>query len=151
MPQLVAAFNGVGGGAAALVALIELSDADSRSTLIAALFTVVVGSVSFSGSAVTFLKLQELITGRPITFPGGHYLFGALVAASGGAGGVAHGPSGALGSLAGGAGGIGTSGQICADMAISPCPARIASSPKYAFSPSRRATTASRPAARISA
>jgi NAD(P) transhydrogenase subunit beta len=81
MPQLVAAFNGVGGGAAALVALIELSDAGSRSTLIAALFTVVVGCISFAGSAVTFLKLQELITGRPITFPGGPYLFGALVAA----------------------------------------------------------------------
>jgi H+-translocating NAD(P) transhydrogenase subunit beta len=81
MPQLVAAFNGVGGGAAALVALIELSDAGSRSTLIAALFTVVVGCICFAGSAVTFLKLQELITGRPITFPGGPYLFGALVAA----------------------------------------------------------------------
>jgi H+-translocating NAD(P) transhydrogenase subunit beta len=81
MPQLVAAFNGVGGGAAALVALIELSDAGSRSTLIAALFTVVVGCISFAGSAVTFLKLQELITGRPVTFPGGPYLFGALVAA----------------------------------------------------------------------
>jgi len=90
MPQLVAAFNGVGGGAAALVALIELSGADSRSTLIAALFTVVVGSVSFSGSAVTFLKLQELITGRPITFPGGPYLFGALVAADLGACGWAY-------------------------------------------------------------
>jgi NAD(P) transhydrogenase subunit beta len=81
MPQLVAAFNGVGGGAAALVAIIELATADSRSTLSAALFTVVVGSISFSGSAVTFLKLQELITGRPITFPGGPYLFGLLVAA----------------------------------------------------------------------
>jgi len=90
MPQLVAVFNGVGGGAAALVALIELSDADSRSTLIAALFTVVVGSVSFSGSAVTFLKLQELITGRPITFPGGPYLFGALVVADLGACGWAY-------------------------------------------------------------
>jgi NAD(P) transhydrogenase subunit beta len=90
MPQLVAAFNGVGGGAAALVALIELSDASSRSTLIAALFTVVVGSVSFAGSAVTFLKLQELITGRPITFPGGPYLFGALVAADLGACGWAY-------------------------------------------------------------
>jgi NAD(P) transhydrogenase subunit beta len=90
MPQLVAVFNGVGGGAAALVALIELSDADSRSTLLAALFTVVVGSVSFSGSAVTFLKLQELITGRPITFPGGPYLFGALVAADLGACGWAY-------------------------------------------------------------
>ena len=63
MPQLVAAFNGVGGGAAAMVALLEMSDADSRSTLVAALFTVVLGSVSFAGSAVTFAKLQELITG----------------------------------------------------------------------------------------
>jgi NAD(P) transhydrogenase subunit beta len=80
----------IGGGAAALVALIELSDASSRSTLIAALFTVVVGSVSFAGSAVTFLKLQELITGRPITFPGGPYLFGLLVAADVGACGWAY-------------------------------------------------------------
>ena len=81
MPQLVAAFNGVGGAAAALVALLELSDAGSRSTLVAALFTVVLGTVSFAGSAVTFAKLQELITGRPITFPGGPVLFGGLVVA----------------------------------------------------------------------
>jgi H+-translocating NAD(P) transhydrogenase subunit beta len=79
MPQLVAVFNGAGGGAAALVAILELADADSRSTSAAALFTMVVGCISFSGSAVTFLKLQELITGRPITFPGGQYLFGLLV------------------------------------------------------------------------
>ncbi|MGZ4616459.1 MAG: NAD(P)(+) transhydrogenase (Re/Si-specific) subunit beta, partial [Actinomycetes bacterium] len=81
MPQLVAAFNGVGGGAAALVALRELSESPSRSALYAALFTVVVGCVSFSGSAVTFLKLQELITGRPITFPGGPVAFVAVIAA----------------------------------------------------------------------
>jgi NAD(P) transhydrogenase subunit beta len=81
MPQLVAAFNGVGGGAAALVALLELSDADSRSTLVAALFTIVLGSVSFAGSAVTFAKLQELMTGRPVTFPGGPFLFGGLLVA----------------------------------------------------------------------
>ena len=81
MPQLVAAFNGVGGGAAAMVALLEMSDAGSRSTLVAALFTVVLGSISFAGSAVTFAKLQELITGRPITFPGGPFLFGGLVLA----------------------------------------------------------------------
>jgi NAD(P) transhydrogenase subunit beta len=81
MPQLVAAFNGVGGGAAALVALVELSGAGSFSTLTAALFTVVVGCVSLSGSAVTFLKLQDLITGRPITFPGGPVLFGGVVVA----------------------------------------------------------------------
>ncbi|MGZ4591338.1 MAG: NAD(P)(+) transhydrogenase (Re/Si-specific) subunit beta [Actinomycetes bacterium] len=81
MPQLVAAFNGVGGGAAALVALIELGNADSRSTLIAALFTIVVGSISFAGSTVTFLKLQDLMTGRPVTFPGGPALFAALLVA----------------------------------------------------------------------
>jgi H+-translocating NAD(P) transhydrogenase subunit beta len=81
MPQLVAAFNGVGGGAAAMVALLEMSDAGSTSTLVAALFTVVLGSISFAGSAVTFAKLQELITGRPITFPGGPVLFGGLVLA----------------------------------------------------------------------
>ena len=81
MPQLVAAFNGVGGGAAAMVALLEMSDAAAGSTLVAALFTVVLGSISFAGSAVTFAKLQELITGRPITFPGGPFLFGGLVLA----------------------------------------------------------------------
>jgi NAD(P) transhydrogenase subunit beta len=81
MPQLVAAFNGVGGGAAALVAVVEFGGAGSFSTRTAALFTVVVGCVSFAGSAITFLKLQELMTGRPITFPGGPVVFGALVLA----------------------------------------------------------------------
>jgi NAD(P) transhydrogenase subunit beta len=81
MPQLVAAFNGVGGGAAALVALIELADADAHSTVVAALFTMVVGCVSLAGSAVTFLKLQEMITGRPVTFPGGPVLFGVVILA----------------------------------------------------------------------
>ncbi len=81
MPQLVAAFNGVGGAAAALVALLEMADADSGSTVVAALFTVLLGSVSFAGSAVTFAKLQELMTGRPITFPGGPALFGGLILA----------------------------------------------------------------------
>jgi NAD(P) transhydrogenase subunit beta len=81
MPQLVAAFNGVGGGAAAMVALLEMSDASSRSTLVAALFTIVLGSISFAGSAVTFAKLQELMTGRPVTFPGGPFLFGGLLVA----------------------------------------------------------------------
>jgi H+-translocating NAD(P) transhydrogenase subunit beta len=81
MPQLVAAFNGVGGGAAALVAVVEFSGADSFSTRAAALFTMVVGCVSFAGSAITFAKLQELMTGRPITFPGGPVVFGVLVLA----------------------------------------------------------------------
>jgi NAD(P) transhydrogenase subunit beta len=73
MPQMVALFNGVGGGAAALVALLELEHmlhGAEGFALAATAFTIFVGSVSFAGSLVTFAKLQELITGRPITFPG---------------------------------------------------------------------------------
>jgi NAD(P) transhydrogenase subunit beta len=70
MPQLVALFNGVGGGAAALVAVLELGHNDNPWVRIAIVFTMLVGAVSFAGSAVTVLKLQELITTRPILFPG---------------------------------------------------------------------------------
>lgn len=83
MPQLVALFNGVGGGAAALVAIVEylkLGETASLAVLIATIFTVVVGSVSFSGSFVTFLKLQELMTTRPVLFPGGRFVIGATLA-----------------------------------------------------------------------
>ena len=85
MPQLVALFNGVGGGAAALVALLEMAEAPSEVSnvdLVAVAFTVLVGAVSFSGSIVTFLKLQELMTGRPVLFPGGPFLFGGSLLAS---------------------------------------------------------------------
>ena len=75
---MVALFNGVGGGAAALVALLELheiTEAGAASTpekfvLVATAFTILVGSVSFAGSIVTFAKLQELMTSRPVVFPG---------------------------------------------------------------------------------
>jgi NAD(P) transhydrogenase subunit beta len=70
MPQLVALFNGVGGGAAALVALLELPHSESPWSGLAIAFTVLVGAVSFSGSCITFAKLQELMPTRPITFPG---------------------------------------------------------------------------------
>ena len=76
MPQLVAVFNGVGGGAAALVAIVELLHLRCLGLQPAVYVTaevllgVLIGSVSFSGSAVAFVKLQELITGRPITYPG---------------------------------------------------------------------------------
>jgi NAD(P) transhydrogenase subunit beta len=73
MPQLVALFNGVGGGAAALVAIVEFLAAgqgESVGSLSASVFTVLVGSVSFSGSVITFMKLQELMTSRPVVFPG---------------------------------------------------------------------------------
>jgi NAD(P) transhydrogenase subunit beta len=71
MPQLVAIFNGVGGGAAALVALLELPNVDGAFGLGITMFTTVVGGVSFAGSMITFSKLQELMTTRPVTFPGG--------------------------------------------------------------------------------
>jgi NAD(P) transhydrogenase subunit beta len=70
MPQLVALFNGVGGGAAALVALLELAHSASPWASLAIAFTILVGSVSFAGSCITFAKLQELMTTRPVTFPG---------------------------------------------------------------------------------
>jgi H+-translocating NAD(P) transhydrogenase subunit beta len=88
MPQLVALFNGVGGGAAAIVAFIELTELRPGATpvfdLIATAFTILVGSVSFAGSVVTFLKLQELMTTRPVVFPGYPILYGlGLLAALG--------------------------------------------------------------------
>jgi NAD(P) transhydrogenase subunit beta len=89
MPQLVALFNGVGGAAAAIVALIELhriAEAGSAPAfeLIATAFTILVGTVSFAGSVVTFLKLQELMTTRPVVFAGLPILYGlALLAALG--------------------------------------------------------------------
>jgi NAD(P) transhydrogenase subunit beta len=81
MPQLVALFNGVGGGAAALVALMELGEVHEGQTVpaIATAFTVLVGAISFSGSIVTFAKLQELMTTRPVTFPGLPVLFIASI------------------------------------------------------------------------
>jgi NAD(P) transhydrogenase subunit beta len=101
MPQLVALFNGVGGGAAALVALLELDEmgitagqwfdytggetagaATPFAALLATAFTVLVGSVSFSGSVVTFAKLQELMTTRPVILPGAPVLMGASLLGS---------------------------------------------------------------------
>jgi NAD(P) transhydrogenase subunit beta len=79
MPQMVALFNGVGGGAAALVALLELHEHGELFDwfpLAATAFTIVVGAVSFAGSIVTFAKLQELMTSRPVVFPGLPIIFG---------------------------------------------------------------------------
>jgi len=74
MPQMVAIFNGVGGGAAALVSVTEFISLPGKSIAIykicEILFGVLVGSVSFAGSGVAFAKLQELMTGRPITYKG---------------------------------------------------------------------------------
>ncbi len=78
MPQMVALFNGVGGGAAALVALMELGETSGRGhgwfSLTATAFTALVGSVSFAGSVITFMKLQEIMTTRPVVLPSARYL-----------------------------------------------------------------------------
>jgi len=76
MPQMVALFNGVGGGAAAVISVIEFLSVESESVpiLTATIFTVVVGSVSFTGSLLTFAKLQELMTSRPVVIPLGRFI-----------------------------------------------------------------------------
>jgi proton-translocating NAD(P)+ transhydrogenase subunit beta len=72
MPQMVALFNGVGGGAVALIAWVEFRHSggfadEPTYVAIFSLFAAIVGSVSFWGSNIAFGKLQELIPGRPIS------------------------------------------------------------------------------------
>ena len=87
MPQMVALFNGVGGGAAALIAAAEFHRQApdpgrlAGEVLVGILFSAVIGSVSFWGSLVAFGKLQELITGRPLVFRGQN-VFNALLGAA---------------------------------------------------------------------
>jgi NAD(P) transhydrogenase subunit beta len=91
MPQMVALFNGVGGGAAALVSLAEFhNNAPDPGRLhgdvsVAIVASALIGCVSFAGSMVAFAKLQELIGGRPITYPGQKFgnllLLGAVAVA----------------------------------------------------------------------
>ena len=81
MPQLVAAFNGFGGGASALVALAQVTRTDgvfSVETGVTVLLSLAIGTVTFSGSFVAFGKLQGMITGRPLIFAGGHLLNAAM-------------------------------------------------------------------------
>jgi proton-translocating NAD(P)+ transhydrogenase subunit beta len=87
IPQMVALFNGVGGGAAALIAAAEFhrlapeSGRLSGEHVVGILFSALVGSVSFWGSLVAFGKLQELIPGRPIVFPAQNAINAVLGAA----------------------------------------------------------------------
>jgi NAD(P) transhydrogenase subunit beta len=87
MPQMVALFNGVGGGAAALIALAEfhnLSPLPGRigvDETVAILLSALIGSVSFAGSLVAFAKLQDLVSGRPIVYPGQKVVNGLLLLA----------------------------------------------------------------------
>ena len=92
MPQMVALFNGMGAGAAALVAAGEIigqlpgGRALGIGVTSVALFSVLIGCVSFAGSLLAFAKLQEIMTGRPITFPLQKIVNGLLALAVVGAG-----------------------------------------------------------------
>jgi H+-translocating NAD(P) transhydrogenase subunit beta len=87
MPQMVALFNGVGGGAAALVALADFHQVAPEPGRIKAdvgisiMLSALIGGISFAGSLVAFAKLQELIKGRPIVYPGQKVVNLALLAA----------------------------------------------------------------------
>ena len=82
MPQMVALFNGVGGGAVALIAWIEyrhhFGGSYALKSEIPTLFAAVIGSISFWGSNIAFGKLQAIIPSRPIKLPGQTIINGAL-------------------------------------------------------------------------
>ena len=87
MPQMVALFNGVGGGAVALISFVEYREALEHTAqnpeleqLIPILFAAIVGSISFWGSNIAFGKLQEIIPGRPIQLPGQQFINIGLLA-----------------------------------------------------------------------
>jgi len=78
MPQMVALFNGLGGGAVALVAMVEYLAAGAvgealpplpRATTV---LSLIIGSISFTGSLVAYGKLQELLPSKPLTYRGHH-------------------------------------------------------------------------------
>ena len=89
MPQMVALFNGVGGGAAALISLAELHlhlqlphHVDLKPDIsVAIVLSAMIGSISFAGSMIAFAKLQELLSGRPITYPGQQFVNLILITA----------------------------------------------------------------------
>ncbi|MDQ2866386.1 MAG: NAD(P)(+) transhydrogenase (Re/Si-specific) subunit beta [Candidatus Eremiobacteraeota bacterium] len=85
MPQMVALYNGAGGGAAALISTVEfyvlLQSGSGFGPVVSTslVLSAIIGSVSFAGSIVAFLKLQEVMTGRPITYAG-QQIVNALIA-----------------------------------------------------------------------
>ena len=84
IPQMVALLNGLGGGSVALVALFEFMEASHKMAAggsapsavqaITTVLSVIIGTISFSGSMIAFAKLQELLPGRPLTFKGQQFV-----------------------------------------------------------------------------
>ncbi|MBA2389139.1 MAG: NAD(P)(+) transhydrogenase (Re/Si-specific) subunit beta [Geodermatophilaceae bacterium] len=84
IPQMVALFNGVGGGAVALIAWSEFRTTDGFTgeatyVVVGSLFAGIIGSVSFWGSLVAFGKLQEILPGRPIGLGAAQKLLNAVL------------------------------------------------------------------------
>src|ERR671929_12719 len=84
--QMVALFNGVGGGAVALIAWVEYrrhfpegGELWAAKAQIPSLFAAIIGSISFWGSNIAFGKLQEILPGRPIRLPGQQVVNGILL------------------------------------------------------------------------
>lgn len=84
MPQMVAAFNGFGGVASALVAAVAVVEGDLGDMpveiIISILASTIIGAVTFSGSFVAFGKLQGILPGRPLLYPGQKLVNGLLSA-----------------------------------------------------------------------
>jgi NAD(P) transhydrogenase subunit beta len=85
MPQMVALYNGLGGGAVALIAWSEFRDIEAHGGIfeldvfIPILFSMVVGSISFWGSNIAFGKLQGILPQRSIQLPGQQFVNGLLL------------------------------------------------------------------------
>jgi len=85
MPQMVGLFNGFGGVASALVAvgefwrLMGISEAMPLNSSFTIVLSVLIGGVTFTGSLIAFGKLQGIVSGSPITFPGQQPVNGALL------------------------------------------------------------------------
>jgi H+-translocating NAD(P) transhydrogenase subunit beta len=78
MPQMVAIFNGLGGVASALVAAVAVVEADLTAlpveTVVTILLSILIGSITFTGSFLAFGKLQGILPGRPLIFPGQRFV-----------------------------------------------------------------------------
>jgi H+-translocating NAD(P) transhydrogenase subunit beta len=85
MPQMVALYNGAGGGAAALISTVGFfigsSAAMDAVVAVSLVLSAIIGAISFAGSIIAFLKLQELMTGRPVTYAGQQVVNAAVLLA----------------------------------------------------------------------
>jgi H+-translocating NAD(P) transhydrogenase subunit beta len=86
MPQMVALYNGAGGGAAAAISTVQFflaprSGGFNDVVVVSLVLSAIIGSISLAGSIVAFLKLQELMTGRPVTYAGQQIVNGVVLLA----------------------------------------------------------------------